>query len=131
MPLVAGEPVRQFAWSFRLVEEPGLWVLQGQQGDGWLDLYAFTREPQYPIDFEMSNWYTSTHPDSRFVQTITTQRSTPDTRYLLRNREFTIMRGDQATTRTLTDDEEVLRVLAESFGLQFPPGTRFRGLAGG
>jgi N-hydroxyarylamine O-acetyltransferase len=129
MPLIAGEAVRQFAWRFRLVEEPGLWVLQGGQGDGWLDLYAFTREPQYPVDFEMANWYTSTHPDSRFVQTVITQRSTLDTRYLLRNRDFTVMHGEHTTTRTL-GDEEVLRVLAESFGLNFPPGTRFRGLAG-
>jgi N-hydroxyarylamine O-acetyltransferase len=130
MPLAAGEPVRQFAWTFRLVEEPGLWVLQGRQGDGWLDLYAFTREPQYPVDFEMSNWYTSTHPDSRFFHTVTVQRSTRDIRYLLRGREFTVVRGEQTTTRTLAE-EEVLRVLADDFGLDFPPGTRFRGIAGG
>jgi N-hydroxyarylamine O-acetyltransferase len=126
VPLTAGEPVRQFAWTFRLVEEAGLWVLQRREGDGWLDLYAFTREPQHPVDFEMSNWYTSTHPDSRFVQTITAQHSTRDARYVLRNREFTVVRGEQATTRTVEDDEELLRVLAESFGLDFPPGTRFQ-----
>jgi N-hydroxyarylamine O-acetyltransferase len=130
MPLAAGEAVRQFAWTFRLAEEPGLWVLQGRQGDDWLDLYAFTREPQYPVDFEMANWYTSTHPDSRFVHTVIVQRSTLDTRFLLRNRELTLVCGEQTTTRTL-GEEEVLRVLAESFGLAFPAGTRFRGIAGG
>lgn len=130
MPLKAGEPVRQFAWSFRLVEEPGLWVLQRREGDGWLDLYAFTRERQHPVDFEMANWYTSTHPDSRFVQVLIAQRSTTDTRYWLRNHEFTMVRGEQATTRPIEDDEELLRVLAESFGLDFPTGTRFRSPVG-
>jgi N-hydroxyarylamine O-acetyltransferase len=126
VPLAAGGPVRQFAWTHRLVEESGLWVLQERQPDGWLDLYAFTCEPQHPVDFEMSNWYTSTHPNSRFVQTITAQRSTADTRWVLRNRELTVTRGDRATTRTIGDDEELLRVLADVFGLDFPTGTRFR-----
>jgi N-hydroxyarylamine O-acetyltransferase len=126
VPLTAGEPVRQFAWTFRLALEPGLWVLQALQGDAWADLYAFTREPHHPVDFEMSNWYTSTHPHSRFAQTITAQHSTTDTRYMLRNRELTVTRGDQVSTRTIEDDEELLRVLAELFGLDFPAGTRFR-----
>jgi N-hydroxyarylamine O-acetyltransferase len=130
IPLSAGPEVRQFAWSFRMAQEPGLWVLQTQEGDAWQDLYAFSLEPQHPVDFEMSNWYTSTHPDSRFVQTLTAQRSAPEARFLLRNRVLIVIRGSQTLTRTVEDDEELLRVLSENFGLDFPPGTRFRCLAG-
>jgi N-hydroxyarylamine O-acetyltransferase len=126
IPLAVGPVVRQSAWSYRLAYEAGLWVLQSGRGDDWFDLYAFTLEPQYPVDFEMANHYVSTYPTSRFVQTLTAQRSTLEARYNLRNREFLVDRGSEVTSRTLRDDEEILQVLAETFHLEFPPGTRFR-----
>jgi N-hydroxyarylamine O-acetyltransferase len=128
LPLVAGQPVQQFARTYRLQEEGGLWVLQALHGGTWLDYYAFTLEPQLPVDYEPANWFTSTHPDSTFVRTLTAQRQTPEVRFVLRQREFTVVRGDQTQTRTLADDEELLRVLADPFGLAFPAGTRFRAL---
>jgi N-hydroxyarylamine O-acetyltransferase len=129
LPLAAGQEVRCGLWRHRLVEEPGLWVLQTWQDGGWHNVYAFTLEPRYPVDFEMANHYVSTHPDSRFVQTLAVQLPTPDAQYLLRNREFTVRDSGGARTRLIEDDEELLAVLAETFGLAFPPGTRFRCLA--
>jgi len=124
--MLPGRASRQFAWNFRLVEEPGLRVLQSLEGNVWQDLYAFTLEPQYPVDFEMANHYVSTHPNSRFVQTLAVQRQTPSACYLLRNRELTVVTGDVIETTRIDDDESLLRVLAETFDLEFPPGTRFR-----
>jgi N-hydroxyarylamine O-acetyltransferase len=124
-PLIAGQVFRQFAWSYRLVESQGLWCLQLLRGETWQDIYAFTMEPQHPVDFEIANHYVSTHPLSRFTQNLVVQLPTPSARYALVNREFTIDRGEEVSSRTISDDEELLRVLAESFGLEFPQGTRF------
>src|SRR5262245_8846095 len=129
IPLKTGEQTKQFAWTYRLIDEPGLWVLQLLRGREWHDLYAFRREPQVPVDFEVANHYVSTHPHSRFVQTLTVQRSTPEARYKLVNQEFSIDRGAEVVTRTLADDAELLGLLAETFGLHFPAGTRFRSQA--
>jgi N-hydroxyarylamine O-acetyltransferase len=126
--LRSGVEVAQFGWRLRLSEEPGLWVLQAQQEDAWQDLYAFTLEPQLPVDFEAANWYTSTHPDSRFVQTLTAQRSALERRYVLRGREFVISEPGRSVTRTITEDDDLLRILSEVFDLHFSPGTRFRAL---
>lgn len=125
VPLAVGAVTRQYAWSYRVVQEPGCWVQQWLQGDAWLDVYAFTLEPEHPIDFEMANHYVSTHPASRFVQTLSVMLPTPAARYSLINRELMIDRGGQMQTRTLADDAEVLDVLAETFKLAFPAGTRF------
>jgi N-hydroxyarylamine O-acetyltransferase len=122
VPLAPGPPVRQYAWTYRVREEAGLWVLQALHQGSWHDLYAFTLEPQYEVDFEVANHYTSTHPSSRFVQTLTVQRSTPEVRYILRNQEFAIQRGDDVSSRPVADGE-LLPLLAETFGLAFPPGT--------
>ena len=39
-------------------------VLQTRLPAGWTSLYRFTLEPAEQSDYEVSNWYTSTHPNS-------------------------------------------------------------------
>lgn len=126
IPLEEGRLDQQFGWRYRLVREGDSWVLRYLQRGNWIDLYIFTMEPQYPVDFEMANWYLSTHPDAVFVRTLIVQFPRPNLRYALRNREFTIDHADgPLETHTIGDDEEFLTILAEKFGLSFPPGTRF------
>jgi N-hydroxyarylamine O-acetyltransferase len=121
----AGES-HQFAWTYRVAGEAGRHVLQVRAGAAWTDLYAFTLEPQHPVDYEMANHFTSTHPSSRFVQALIAQRTATDVRRMLRDREYSEHRGETVAHRTLADDDEVLEVLADAFGLRFPRGTRFR-----
>jgi N-hydroxyarylamine O-acetyltransferase len=123
IPLVSGQMARQFAWTYRVVEDSGLWVLQAAHREAWQDLYAFTLEPHYLVDYEMASHYVSTHPDSIFVRTLTAQLPTPEVRYALRNLELTTDRGNETQTRKLTQDE-LPGVLATTFGLELPPGIR-------
>ena len=124
MPLRVGE-FQQFAWTYRLDRESDLWVLRAPVGGVWQDLYVFTLEPQLPVDFEPPNHYVSTHPDSRFVQTLTVQRVAPDSRHVLRNTVLTITAPARETRRMLTSPAELLTVLAQEFGLTFPAETQF------
>ncbi|MEA2693110.1 MAG: N-hydroxyarylamine O-acetyltransferase [Acidobacteriota bacterium] len=129
IPFGTGEEVRQGPWSYRVVpegEDAGLWVLQSRLDEAWVDLYAFSREPQEQIDYEVVSYYTSTHPDSPFVHTLTAQTASREERRILRGRELLFDRGTAVTRRTIADDDELLAVLGEVFGLPFPPGTRFR-----
>jgi N-hydroxyarylamine O-acetyltransferase len=118
--------VRQFAWTYRLAEEGGQWVLQSRRDSAWVDLYAFTLEPQLAVDFEVANHYVSTHPQSRFVQSLTAQRVGPEARHTLVNRDYSVDRGTEISRHTLRNDDELLELLAGTFGLSFPAGTRFR-----
>jgi N-hydroxyarylamine O-acetyltransferase len=125
VPFVTGREARQYAWTYRAVESNGEWTLQSLREGSWHDLYSFTLEPCLPVDFEPANHYTATHPDSRFVRTLTVQLPTPVARSKLRNRELIQDLGTTVTRRVLADDDELLAVLAEVFGLRFPAGTRF------
>lgn len=109
----------------RLQEEDGLWVLRGNLTGEWTDLYAFTLEPHYHVDFEMANHFTSTYPRSPFVQTLTVQRSWPDGSAILRDRELTLREGMTRRTLSVRDPEHLLEMLSQHFGLSFPAGTRF------
>ncbi|MGA9751580.1 MAG: arylamine N-acetyltransferase [Acidobacteriota bacterium] len=126
VPFGSGESVRQFAWSYRVVPEDGAWVLQSLRDGSWLDLYAFTMEPQHEVDYVVANHFTSTYPESRFVRTVTAQLPTPEVRWVLRGMELVEDRGERLTTRALSGEEELLSVLGGTFGLRFPLGTRFK-----
>jgi N-hydroxyarylamine O-acetyltransferase len=116
---------QQFGWSYRVMESGGVHVLQSHRGDAWEDLYAFTHEPQLPVDYEIANHYTSTHPASRFTQRLTAQRLLQDVRWTLRDRELIEDRGATIRTRVIRDEDELLEILADVFGLEFPAATRF------
>jgi N-hydroxyarylamine O-acetyltransferase len=126
VPFGAGVEARHFAWTYRIIEEqPGQWLLQSLRQGRWADLYSFTLEPQTLGDFEMAHHYTSTHADSPFVDTLVIQLPTPRARHLLRNRQLTADDGVSIERRVMKDDDEILEVLAGTFGLRFPSGTRF------
>ena len=78
-----------------------------------------------PVDYEVANHYTSTHPASRFTQILTAQAIAPDVRRILRDRDYVEDRGASSTTREIKSDDELVAVLAQAFALEFPPGTRF------
>ncbi|HEX9188186.1 MAG TPA: arylamine N-acetyltransferase, partial [Vicinamibacteria bacterium] len=122
IPLAEGPETWVGTTGHRVRREGDLWVLQGDQGGGWNDLYAFTLEPFYPVDFEMANHFTSTHPRSPFVLNLTAQRSWPERRAVLRNRDLSV-RGDGAEATTVRDADHLLEVLETWFSLVFPAGT--------
>jgi N-hydroxyarylamine O-acetyltransferase len=124
IPLAVGE-FQQFAWSYRLAREFDAWVLRAPVGGAWQDLYVLTLEPQLAVDFEPPNHYVSTHPDSRFVQTLTVQRVATETRQVLRNTELTTTTPSGDVSRTLKSNAELLDTLARRFGLAFPADSEF------
>ena len=123
LPLSPGE-YQQFGWNYRLAREGDHWVLQAPVGGIWQDLYLFDLQPQLAVDFEPPNHYVSTHPDSRFVQTLTVQRVAPDERLVLRNTELTTTTKSGESRRTIADHDELLDVLSRQFGLNLPSDTQ-------
>ena len=132
----AGTPLVPVPWDGRVVERHGQTlrvaeegirrVLRSRSATGWTDLYAVEPEPALPIDFEMGSHYTSTHPESRFVLTLTAQRVTPETSFVLRNRAYTVTSGETSTVREIASRGELLDLLRDVYGLDFPPDTVFR-----
>jgi N-hydroxyarylamine O-acetyltransferase len=121
VPLSSAAPTAQFAWTYRVIpERHGVHAMQSLSVDRWRDLYAFTLEPQLPVDYELANWYTSTHPQSRFVLTLTAQRLSTTRRFALRGLDLAEDDGVAIHTRTLAGADEQRRTLVELFGIELP-----------
>jgi len=120
------EMSRQGSWTFRLRREGEEWVLACPECPVGVDQYSFTLEPHLPVDYEPANHYCSTHPQSRFVQTLTAQQASENTRCILRGNELIIADRQGVRTEKVESDAAILQLLEERFGLLFPPGTRFR-----
>ncbi len=123
LPLVPGQETRQFAWTYRLVPQNGMWRLQSKWPEGWGDLYEFSEDSQDPVDYEPGNYFVATHPMSPFTRTLTAQWPTPEARWVLRNRDLVIDRGGGRVTTESVSDADLLGVLDRIFGLRLPADT--------
>ncbi len=110
----------------RLLRQGDSYLQQVKLGSTWSDVVRFTLEEQHPIDYELGSWFTCTHPASRFTQNLAVALAAPGCRRTILNREFIIRHSDgRSERRDLATPAELLAVLAEYFGLHFPPDTRF------
>ena len=87
----------------------------------WTTLYRFSLEEQLPMDYEVSNWFCSTHPESKFTTDLMAARLPPGKRLGLLNRRFSIHHPDGRTERrTLASVEEIADVLEQEFAISLP-----------
>ncbi len=116
--------------TYRFSRDGARWTLEIRHPDAFTPAYVFTEEPCAPIDYEVANHYTSTHPKSFFTQGPLIMRHDPEggVRTILRGREWTVRRGSEVESHPVAGPDEALTLLKERFGLEFPAGTRFRGL---
>ena len=104
----------------RLLPLENGFVLEASVDGDWKPFYRFTLEPQFPSDYEVSNWYLCHHPSSFFREMLLGARATPGARYALRNNALAIHRKTGTEKRTLPDSAALRSCLETDFGLQLP-----------
>ncbi|HEX3884684.1 MAG TPA: arylamine N-acetyltransferase [Stellaceae bacterium] len=105
----------------RLVARDGEIELQAWLDGDWTPLYRASPVAQAPVDYEVGNWFTSTHPNSLFTNNLMCARPDPDCRYALLNDRFTVRRlGSAPERRMLGSAGELGEVLARDFHLPTP-----------
>jgi N-hydroxyarylamine O-acetyltransferase len=95
-------------------------VLESCLSGEWKPFYRFTLEPQFPSDYEVSNWYLCHHPSSFFLQMLICARAAPEARYALRNNSLVIHRDGQTEKRHLAGAAALRTCLETDFGIRMP-----------
>ena len=122
MPLRDGASSEQGGLRYRLRCDAHVWVLSMQDAANVeTDLYEFTEDPQTPMDVEVANHFTSTHPESIFRKTLTIQRARRDERTLLRSDALARYREGHMVEEPVSRDR-LRAVVHREFGLDLPDG---------
>ena len=107
--------------TFRLLKDDNAFIAQVNIGQAWKSLYHFDLQPQELPDYEVSNWYISTHPNSMFTKNLILARPDLGCRYALRNNRFTIHHLDgHSEQHVLTSVRALRTTLVDAFRLQLP-----------
>jgi N-hydroxyarylamine O-acetyltransferase len=104
--------------TFRLVLAGDQFELEVRLGEEWSSLYGFSLQEQAPVDYEVANWFTSTHPDSLFVRHLIVTRPGAKSRYTLFDNRFTVRDLDGTGDRRLVGGcDELAELLSRYFGI--------------
>jgi len=103
----------------RFIDVGGELTLQSRLRDGWEHIYRVIPYPRYDGEYEITNWYTGTHPDAPYQSNIIAARPGRDrTRLTLFNARLTARRATgEAERRFLKDEAEFRSALRDEFGL--------------
>lgn len=109
---------------FRLIEHDGLFRLDARIGDDWRPVYRFDLQEQVQTDYEITNYYLSSYPDSHLRRTLIAARPVAGGRYALLGNRLTVhdLNG-LAKRRVLTDIGELREVLENQFLINVPDGS--------
>ena len=95
-------------------------TLQSKLGERWEHIYRVIPHPRHDAEYEITNWYTSTHPTAPYLSNIIAALPTSDgIRMTLFNERLSRRFPDGHTERRLLQSEgDYQRVLRDDFGLQ-------------
>ncbi len=104
--------------SYRIIQKSTAFLLQVKIKSRWFSLYSFDLEEYIHADYEVGNWYTSTHPHSNFVNNLMVSLNADNSRYTLNNGKLSIYHlHHPIEKRQLKTTEEVITVLTTVFQL--------------
>jgi N-hydroxyarylamine O-acetyltransferase len=117
--LVAGERQQTTLEPFRLADASyGAFDLEVQRDDIWAKVYRFDLNRVEWIDYEVSNWYTSTFPASFFTTDLVVARVVPEGRVNIFDDRLTLRAKDgRVTERQIGDAIELADLLRGLFGI--------------
>ena len=110
--------------TFRVVPIGPQHLLQALVEDEWQPVYSIAAEPWLDGQYEMANWYTSTHPISHFRHRLIVTRTTPEARHILADGRLTIRKSDGSAEKRYLDADQIMEALERIFLLPVEPEWR-------
>lgn len=114
--LGAEQPTRHE--TFRLTRQGAWTLLEAHFSDCWHPVYQLSPEPALDIDYVLANWYTSTHPQSRFRHELRVAVTHPERRTTLLNNRLTVRHAAGRMDRQFLSEPQIADALVATFGLR-------------
>jgi N-hydroxyarylamine O-acetyltransferase len=120
IPLVDGAAPSGDYETHWMTRDGDRWMLRAQLGGKLMDAWVTTLEPEHPVDFEMGNYYTSTHPNSLFTNRLIIAALNEGGRVTAMNRDVNVWHGNTPSPVQLADRPALRELLITHFGFDLP-----------
>ncbi|HEV2569001.1 arylamine N-acetyltransferase [Sphingomonas sp.] len=107
--------------QYRIIPLGGGLLVQAEVAGSWVPLYDLSNEQLLDTQFELFNWYASTHDRSHFRHQLIVARTTPEARYSLLDGRFSVRFADGRTERHFLDVRGIEQVIQNHFVLHPEP----------
>lgn len=104
------------AAGHQVIIKDGLYYLQFLKGDSVINLYTFDDGHYQESDFTLANYYTNTHPDSKFVKELIVSRKENDLIEFISGRIFSRIKNNERENFEIKTQEEFQMYLGK-FGI--------------
>ncbi|MDQ8187052.1 arylamine N-acetyltransferase [Pelagicoccus sp. SDUM812002] len=109
----------------RIIQRDEQLVHQIKLSDDWNDIYQLSPKPVPPIDLEIGNWYSHTHPQARFRNSLLVARLTKTGRIVVADTELIERDWSGNAKRTeIKSQSELRQILSDRFDLELSPEDR-------
>ena len=116
----------QIHGTFRITkDDTHKFLMQKKTIEGWFNVYAFNLDQVYPADLLMSNFFTSTYPESHFRNNLIMALHLPNGRLTLLNRQLTTVKNNISQSHEIQTHDELLLVMTEQFGIKLDDKLNF------
>lgn len=120
VPLIDGVQARADHEVHWMARDASQWILRSRSGENTVDCWVSSLEADNPIDFEVGNHYTATHPMSPFLNRIMLRALTSTGRVTVLNRDVTVRDGVDSRSYQLADRMALRGLLVKYFGFDLP-----------
>lgn len=94
------------------------WMLERHIGGACRNQYSFTDDAALAADIAMSNHWTATSPDSRFIRNVLVSQVTRDGLKSITNDQFSVQRGSDVERTQIAGPHAMQALLADQFGIR-------------
>ncbi len=106
---------------YRITRDGESYALTASIDGAWRTYCVFDLARPADIDFEVGNWYVSTHPASPFRDRLLAARAEPGIRHTLRGSEYAIHRlGRASERRRIETPDAMMELLSTVFRITLP-----------
>jgi N-hydroxyarylamine O-acetyltransferase len=126
IPLIDGAAARGDYETHWMIRDGNRWTLRAELGGKSIDAWVTTLEPDQPVDFEMGNYYTASHPNSLFVNRLIIASLNEQGRVTAMNRDANLWRENTPCPTQLADRPALRALLIAHFGFDLPEVERLK-----
>lgn len=120
VPLADAHPASAGDGTHWMARDGGFWILRHRSPEKTVDCWVSEAGADNLVDFEVGNHYTSTHPQSPFVNRLMLRAFAADRSVSVMNRDVTVRTGGAARSFQLADRRALRVLLAVHFGFDLP-----------